>query len=81
MDKTTIRKAVKFTVALCVGSVVKNVLQSNIEPETTFQKAEVVVGSYVLGAMIADLAADYAGGWMNTLLDMEDKSTTDPLTK
>lgn len=63
MDKNTVKKTVKYVVALSVGTVIKNIVQSHCDPTTSIQKAETVIGSYMLGAMVGDSAAAYVDGW------------------
>ena len=77
MDKNTVRKVIKYTVAVSVGSVIKTIVSKQVEPTSSFQKAETVIGSYMLGAMVGDAAASYVDGWFEGL-DDTNKSEVNP---
>lgn len=60
MKKIEIAKfVVSNVVAACAGSVIASVIKSNTNPETTQEKVTVIVGSFVLGSMVADIAGRY----------------------
>lgn len=69
MDKNTIRKGVKIVVGFSVGHVVKTLIENNLDPETRLQKAEVAVGSFVLGGIVADHAVSYVDEFITTLTE------------
>lgn len=60
MTKTEVtKKVVKYIVGISTGWTVGNIITNNTSPQKRRQKAEVFVGSTVIGAMVADQAEDY----------------------
>lgn len=60
-DKLKIAKTVtKFVVSNSCGFVVGQVVKNNTSPVNKLQQAELIVGAYVLGAMIGEKAGAYA---------------------
>lgn len=60
-DKIKLAKGVaKFVVSTSVGSVIKNSIKNQVVPSNQFEQVQLVVGAYVLGAMIGDKALDWA---------------------
>ena len=53
ITKVVSRFVVGLSTGACVGAVVKN---NVAPPENTIQKVETEVGSYVVGAMVADVS-------------------------
>lgn len=51
--KTVTRFVVGFSTGACISAMVKN---NVAPPENTLQKVETEVGSYVAGAMVADVS-------------------------
>lgn len=63
MDLTKITKtAVKLVVGGSVSYTVSNAVMNNTTSKNKMQAAEVLVGSFVLGYMVADYAENYAAG-------------------
>lgn len=59
-DKIALAKGItKFVVGRSVGTVVATALRNNVSAVTRAQEVQVVVGSYVLGAMVADRAVEW----------------------
>lgn len=70
MDKLEItKKAVSTVVGLSVTFVVSAVLKNNVSPDTLAKKGGVQVGSFVLGAMVAEKAQDYAQDQVVKMVD------------
>ena len=61
MTKTEIAKRVaSLMVGFGTGKVVKEIIDNNTaDPENVTDKVRIVVGSYVLGAIVADAAKDW----------------------
>ncbi|MCA1806572.1 MAG: hypothetical protein LC687_01730 [Actinobacteria bacterium] len=65
-DKITIAKNVaKFVVSTSVAAVVKNGIKTQVVPSNQFEHVQIVVGAYVIGAMIGDKAIDWADNRFN----------------
>lgn len=62
---TVTKTITKFVVARCVSGVVVTLLHNNVQTHTKGQKAQLYVGAFVVGAMVADKAED----WTNTQID------------
>lgn len=59
-DKLAIAKGItKFVVTQSVGFVVGSAVKTNVPTTNKTQQVEIVIGAYVLGAMIGDKASDY----------------------
>lgn len=56
--RLVINYAVASSAAYCTQSVITNI----VEPETTEEKIKVVVGSVVIGSMVAQQARQYVDG-------------------
>lgn len=76
-----IKTAVNFAAGAGVSKVVHDIIQNNTDPEDLVDKTKVVVGSAVIGSMVADRASEHvnakidaAAVWMQNL---KDKKTTD----
>jgi hypothetical protein len=77
MSKIDIAKtATKLVVGTSVSFIAKQVIQNNVTPETTVQRAETIVGSLVLGAMIAQAAEKYTDAQIDQLVDGWNKLKT-----
>lgn len=79
MDKITPRGVVKTVVAFSVGHVIKNLIQNNLEPENRLQRAEVAIGSFVLGGIVADQAVAYVDNFIDALNGKTTPEDTPPV--
>ena len=60
MQKLQLLKAVtNAVVGIGTAKIVSAIIKNNIEPETVTEKVTVTAGSYVLGAMVADVTSRY----------------------
>ena len=60
------KKALELVVALSVSHTVASVIRNTANPQDLLKKTEVVIGSYVIGALIAERAKD----WTNAQVDI-----------
>jgi hypothetical protein len=56
---STAKNIVKFVVGRSVSGVVVTVLHNNCPVEGKAQKAQLYIGAYVVGSMVADAAVDH----------------------
>jgi hypothetical protein len=61
----TVKTIAKYVVGGCVTYTVSSVLKNNTDPEKKRQKAEVYVGSAVIGLMVAEQSER----WLNDKID------------
>jgi len=59
-SKTDIAKSVaRFVVARCVGTTISTVITQNVEVEKPVDKAQIVIGSHVIGSLVAKQTETY----------------------
>lgn len=76
-----IRPAINLIVSLTTYSVTKAVIKSNVaEPETRLQKASLATGSFVLGSIVSNYAAEWADQKVTALLEAV-PATTEAIKK
>ena len=63
------KKIVRTAITMSVGHVAGSLITNNLSPRNTFERAEVMLGSYVVGAMVADAAGDWTDRKMEELVD------------
>lgn len=60
MSKLDLAKAAaKTTVGWSASFVIGSIIRNNATPATKIQEVELLVGSFVLGSMVAELASEY----------------------
>lgn len=70
MTKRDITKTIaKFVVGTSVGYTVSSAIANNAPANNTLQKTEVVVGSYVVGAMVAESTEDWTYRKVDAIFD------------
>lgn len=78
MTKTEVAK---WAAALVVGGtttkVVKEIIQNNTDPTTIADKSAVIVGSYVLGAIVADASKKWTDAKLDSLIIWWTKNITE----
>lgn len=70
--RLAIKKIARLIVTTCVGFTVSNVLTANTNVNKTHQKVEVLVGSMVVGSMVADQAGTYTDDKVDAAFDWYD---------
>lgn len=66
LNKTEIAKKAAFVVVgFGTAHVVKAIIRNNVHPDSVTDKAAVVIGTYVLGAIAADASKE----WTDTKID------------
>lgn len=70
MTKTHIAKAVaRFIVGFSAGHVTTSVLRNAVAPQTSIQKAEVIIGSFAIGGIVSDKAGAWTDEQIDSLVD------------
>lgn len=71
----TVKAVVNTVVGASVGFVVQTLIEASIKPQNTRDKVKLAVGSYVIGAMVADVAKSWTAkkidGAAKTINDMK----------
>lgn len=81
MTKTDLLKSVSsFVVATTTGTVVKEIIKNNIDPQTVAAKAACLIASYVLGAIAADAGKKWTDAKIDELI-AEIKEARQKITK
>lgn len=82
IQRKDVKTAAKFVVGMSVSFVVSNVLKNNTsEPEKTYQKVEIMVGSGVLAYMVADKAEAWTSKKVDEIADSIAKAKADSSDK
>jgi hypothetical protein len=69
MTKTEFAKAfAAVVVGFGTSGLVKQIIKNNVNPDSVSDKAAVLIGSYVLGAMAADAAKDWTDARIDELI-------------
>lgn len=80
MTKTDVAKnVVSFAVGMGTGKVVREIIKNNTEPDKVVDKAAVVVASYVLGAIVADIAKAWTDAKIDEIVFWWNKNVKDQL--
>lgn len=70
IERKHVKNTAKFVVGMSVSFVASNVLRNNTsQPENTFQKVQLKVGSAAIGAMVAELADEWTGKKVDQIAD------------
>lgn len=76
MNKTKIAKiVVRWVVGVSVTTTMNQIVANNTVTETAAQKAEIFVGSAVLGAMVADAARKYTDNLVDSVIEIKTSVT------
>lgn len=62
------KKATSFVVGATTGNLVRQIIKNNVAPDSTTDKAAAIIGSYVLGAIIADKAKAWTDAEIDKLI-------------
>ena len=69
MTKVELAKlTTNFVVGTSAAHCVSTLVQNNVPPANTKEKVEVTVGSYVLGAIVADIAKTWTDKKIDTVV-------------
>lgn len=68
-----VKTVARFIVARSVSGVIVTIAHQNITTETKLQTAELYVGAYVLGSMVADAAKDHTDKKIDDVAELVDK--------
>lgn len=71
-----VKTVANFVVARSVSAVVVTVLHQNVTPANRLQIAELYVGAYVLGSMVAGHAQDHTEKKIDEIAESIDKIKT-----
>lgn len=70
ITKTLIAKrAVTWIIGAATGNLIRQIIKNNVEPDSVTDKAAVVIGSYVLGAIAADAAKKWTDAEIDKLVE------------
>lgn len=75
------KKVVRTVVTLSTSFTVSNVLSANTPATKPYQKAEVIIGSFVLGSLVADKAGDYTDRKVDEFFDWYEATFTKTATE
>lgn len=75
MKKIQIVKAVtNLIVGVGTAKIVSTIISNNVQPETITDKVTVTTGSFVLGAMVADVSSRYTNAKIDEIATWIDEN-------
>jgi hypothetical protein len=74
MTKTEIAKLIASAVTgWSTSTVIKKIIENNVTPDSVTDKAALIIGSHVLGAIAASAAKDWTDEQVQKLIDQVNK--------
>lgn len=73
INRDIIKKGIRFVGSFCVGTVVSLFLKQNVEPEKTYEKVAIGIGSFVIGDMVSSQAERYINDTIDRVYDTIDQ--------
>ena len=74
LTRKNVKTGIQLAVGWCAGTVIGHVIGHNVAPKNRRQKAEILVGAYVIGAMVGAQAEKYIGQQIDYIADAIDEA-------
>lgn len=70
MDKIAVFKnVVQFTIGIGASTIVKQIIENNVDPVKTIDKIAVPVASLAIGGAVAKIAGEYTNDMIDTVVE------------
>jgi hypothetical protein len=68
-SRKTVKSALNLLVGTCAGWTAQDVIKNNVNPETKAHKAQVLIGSAAIGAVVHETTGKYTDRLVDELAD------------